>query len=158
MVRDERGQMAGIEAVVFGMLILVVGVLLVSNAWGVIDAKTAAREAAREAARAYVTAPEQVDPSALAQRAGVETLQELGYRNAVDGWVIQTQGEFERCAVATSALKVPVPVFRLPWLHSGVSAFTAVASDSERVDPYRSGVGTSPAGADCGGADQVPDS
>jgi hypothetical protein len=155
MARDERGQMAGLEAVVFGTLILIVGILLVSNAWGVIDAKTAAQEAAREAARAYVTAPEQADPSALARQAGVETLQELGYEHAVGGWVVQTQGQFERCAVVTWEVKVPVPVFVLPWLHSGVSAFTAVASDSERVDPYRSGVGNSPAAADCGG-DQAP--
>jgi hypothetical protein len=155
MVRDERGQMAGMEAVVFGVLVLVVGVLLVGNAWGVIDAKTAAQEAAREAARAYVTAPEQADPSPLARLAGVDTLQELGYHHATDAWVVQTQGEFERCAVATWEVKVPVPVFLLPWLHSGVSAFTAVASDSERVDPYRSGVGTPNTAADCGG-DQAP--
>jgi hypothetical protein len=148
--------MAGIEAVVFGLLILVVGILLVSNAWGVIDAKTAAQEAAREAARAYATAPEQVDPSTLARDAAVETLRELGYHDATAGWIVQTQGAFERCMVATWEVRIPVPAFRLPWLHSGVSSFTAVASQSERVDPYRSGVGTSPAGADCGGGDQVP--
>ncbi|MBA2283441.1 MAG: hypothetical protein H0W25_19710, partial [Acidimicrobiia bacterium] len=52
--RDERGQMGGIEALPFGLLIFVVGALLVANAWAVIDAKLAVTAAAREAARTWV--------------------------------------------------------------------------------------------------------
>ncbi len=55
--RDDRGQVAGIEAVPFGILIFVVGALLIANAWAVIDVKMAVTSAAREAARTYVEAP-----------------------------------------------------------------------------------------------------
>src|SRR5207248_1263005 len=56
-VRDERGQIGGIEAVAFGVLVFVLGLLIVVNAWGVVDAKVAAAAAAHDAARAYVEAP-----------------------------------------------------------------------------------------------------
>ncbi|MEY2465047.1 MAG: hypothetical protein QOH64_3185, partial [Acidimicrobiaceae bacterium] len=54
--RDEHGQVAGVEALPFGVLLFVVGALLVANAWAVIDAKMATDSAAREAARTYVEA------------------------------------------------------------------------------------------------------
>ena len=39
--RDERGQVGNVEVLPFGVLIFVVGALLVSNAWAVIDARMA---------------------------------------------------------------------------------------------------------------------
>ena len=36
----EAGQVGGFEALPFGVLIFVVGVLLITNVWAVIDAKT----------------------------------------------------------------------------------------------------------------------
>ena len=42
VARGEDGQVGGIEALVFGLLVLVLGTLVVANAWGVIDAKVAA--------------------------------------------------------------------------------------------------------------------
>src|SRR5690606_2186473 len=44
--RGERGQVAGIEALPFGLLIFVAGTLLVVNIWGVVDTKFAADTAA----------------------------------------------------------------------------------------------------------------
>jgi Flp pilus assembly protein TadG len=149
--RDERGQVGGIEAVAFGMLVIVVGVLIISNAWGVIDAKTAASEAAREAARTFATAPATSDAQAdaLARQAAMDTLRQLGWtRSGIS--VQRTGGVFIRCALVTYEVTIPVPVFRLPWLRSDVAAFQATASHSEQVDPYRSGVPGSGA-ADCAG-------
>ena len=54
----DGGQVAGIEALPFGVLIFVVGALLVSNLWAVVDAKIVVDAAAREAVRAYVEAPD----------------------------------------------------------------------------------------------------
>jgi hypothetical protein len=51
-LRDEGGAVGGLEVLPFGLLIFVVGILLVVNAWAVVDAKLAAEAAAREAARA----------------------------------------------------------------------------------------------------------
>jgi len=106
-VSGEAGQVGGLEAIAFGMLVLVLGVLIIGNSWGVIDAKGAASDAAREAARTFATAP---------------------------------AGTFTRCSLVTYEVSIPVPVFRLPWIRSKISAFTARASHSESVDPYRSGV------------------
>jgi len=150
--RNESGQVGGIEAVAFGMLVLVLGVLIIANAWGVIDAKTAATEAAREAARTFATAPALTDSQAdgLARQAGTDTLHELGWTIAGET-VHRTAGTFIRCSLVTYEVSIPVPVLRLGWLRSGVSAFHAVASHSELVDPYRSGV-PGPGPATCTGA------
>lgn len=149
--RTESGQVGGLEAVAFGMLVLVMGVLIVSNAWGVIDARTAASEAAREAARTFATAPVRNDQQAdtLARQAASATLQELGWQ-PVGASIRRTEGTFARCDVVTYEVDVSVPVFHLGWLQSGPSVFHARATHTERVDPYRSGVpGSGP--ADCTG-------
>lgn len=159
-VADEQGQVGGIEAVTFGMLVLVVGVLLIANAWGVVDAKSAARTAAREAARTFATAPEtstaRADADAVS--AGSETLREMGWANPRDR-IVRTQGSFDRCDVATYEAIVIVPALRLAWLSPAAASFTVRAYHSERVDPFRSGV---PAGRGpnfqtaCGGGDLAP--
>jgi len=154
----EEGQVAGLEAIAFGFLILVLGVLLVSNAWGVIDAKTAARVAAREAARAYAKAGTGDATAAedAADRAARGTLTDLGWTRT-DITVHPDHPVFERCAVITYTVTVPVPVFRLPGLTSGPAGFRATAHHTERVDPYRSGIPGDPAAggaADCSGAER----
>jgi hypothetical protein len=121
--RSEAGQVGGLEAIAFGMLVLVLGVLIIGNSWGVIDAKGAASDAAREAARTFATAPAGTDAEAdgLARQAALDTVHELGWSRP--GITIRRTA-----------------VFRLPWIRSKLSAFTARASHSESVDPYRSGV------------------
>jgi hypothetical protein len=150
MRRPEVGQVGGLEAIAFGVLVLVLGVLIIGNAWGVIDARTAAGEAAREAARTFATAPAQTDAQAddLAQQAAIATLNELGW-HVPGSTVRRVEGTFVRCALVTYEVDISVPVFRLPWVRSSTSVFRARALDSERVDPYRSGVPANEAAA-CG--------
>jgi hypothetical protein len=139
--RSEAGQVGGIEAIAFGMLVLVLGVLIIGNSWGVIDAKGAASDAAREAARTFATAQAGTDAEAdaSAQQAALDTVHELGWSRP--GITIRrTAGTFARCSVVTYEVSIPVPAFRLPWIRSKLSAFRATASHSEIVDPYRSGV------------------
>jgi hypothetical protein len=138
-VSDERGQVAGLEGLAFGMLLFVVGLLIVANAWGVIDAKMAAGAAAREAARTYVKAPAGTDALALGIQAGQDTLASLGRHDPAQR-VELISGSFTRCAAATFRVRVPVPLIRLPWLGSHGTGFTAVATHTEIVDPYRSGL------------------
>jgi hypothetical protein len=149
---DQRGQVGGVEAVVFGMLILVVGVLVVANAWGVVDAKMAAGAAAREAARTYVKAPAGSDPLPAALQAGEDTLHALGRHDRANA-VSLISGTFVRCATVTFKVSVPVPLIRLPWLADHGPGFTATAVHSEVVDPFRSGISGDPArqgAANCG--------
>ncbi len=149
--RGEGGQVGGVEAVIFGVMILVVGVLLVANAWGVVDAKTAAADAAREAARAYVTAPAGTDPAAAAAQAATDTLTAMGWapRAAWGGtWLSRTAGTFTRCDAVTYRVRFPVPAFVLPW-RRGPAVFWVASTQTERVDPYRSGIPAPQGGVAC---------
>ncbi|MEY2475795.1 MAG: hypothetical protein QOG87_1110 [Actinomycetota bacterium] len=138
MTRDERGQ-GGIEAVVLGVLVFVAGVLLIANAWGVLDAKFAASSAAREAARAYVEAPSASGALATAEAAAREAMQGHG-RSAARTTVVLLAGSFARCDRVTFEVRYPVPMLTIPFLGSAGAGFTAKARHSEVVDPYRSGV------------------
>jgi hypothetical protein len=140
--RDDRGQLAGIEALPFGVLTFVIGVLLVVNAWGVVDAKQAVTSSAREAVRAYVEAPDEAAAIAAAQQAARRSM--TGHGRNADRTTVEvrhTDGRvFGRCARVTVTVHHPVPALRLPWIGGYGHAFDVVASQTEVVDPYRSGL------------------
>jgi hypothetical protein len=139
MTVDERGQVGGVEALVLGVLVFVAGVLVVSNAWGVIDAKLAASSAAREAARAYVEAPSAEAAAVAARQAARDAIAGHG-RTPSRANVVQLGGGFARCDRVTFEVSYPVPLVRVPFLGSAGAGFTARARHSEIVDPYRSGL------------------
>lgn len=64
--RGERGAVAGLEGVLFAVLILVTGTLVVTNSWSVLQVRRSLDGAAREYIRGYTQA---ADPTA-AQRDG----------------------------------------------------------------------------------------
>jgi Flp pilus assembly protein TadG len=146
--RDDRGQVAGIEAVPFGILLFVVGALLIANAWAVIDVKMAVTSAAREAARTYVEAPGHVTGREDADRAARDAIA-AHKRNAglvtIDGPT--DQSAFTRCNRVTFTVSYPVPAMTLPFIGGFGSGFTVTATHSEIVDPFRNGV---PGEALCG--------
>lgn len=137
--RDESGQLAGIEAIPFGLLTFVIGTLVVANAWAVIDAKMAVSAAAREATRAYVEAPADADPMTLAEDAARQAIGGAG-RDPAQLVLTPVQATFARCAVVTFQASYRIPAIRVPWVGGFGSGFTATARHSEIVDPYRSGV------------------
>jgi hypothetical protein len=138
-VRDESGQVAGIEALPFALLTFVVGALVVANAWAVIDAKIAVSAAAREATRAFVEAPVDEDPLTVA---------EVAARSAVDGagrdpdqlQLTLLEGTFARCETVRFEASYQIPAIRVPWLGGIGAGFTATARHAEVVDPFRTGV------------------
>ncbi len=136
---DESGQLAGIEAVPFGLLVFVVGVLLVANAWAVIDAKMAVAGAAREAARAYVEAPPGSDPLARAEQAAREAVRGAG-RDPAKLQLTPLESGFARCQRVTFEASYGVPALTVPWVGGYGEGFTAAARHSEIVDPFRNGV------------------
>lgn len=138
-VRGEAGQVAGIEAIFFGLLVVVIGVLIIANAWGVVDAKFAVASAAREAARAYVEAPEGADPQVLAQEAAADAIAGFG-RDPARLRLDLEAGTFERCARVEFRATYPVPALVLPWIGGRGNGFDVSAAHSEVVDPYRSGL------------------
>ena len=136
--RDERGQ-AGMEVIPFGLLTFVVGALLVANAWAVIDAKMAVSAAAREATRAFVEAPVDGDPLALADAAARSAIAGAG-RNPAKLVLTPLEAEFARCETVRFEASYQIPAVKVPWVGGYGSGFTATARHAEVVDPYRSGV------------------
>lgn len=140
-LRGDAGQVGGIEALPFGLLVFVVGGLLVANAWAVIDAKLATDAAAREAARAFVEAPDEVaarDAAVRAARAAIS-----GHGRDPDRAVVEPVGplSFERCARITFVVAYEVPALHLPVIGGlGPSPLTVRSQRSEIVDPFRDDV------------------
>jgi hypothetical protein len=143
---DERGQVGGIEALPLGFLVLIVGTLLVVNAWAVVDAKMTTASAAREAARAYVEAADAHEAAEAARTAASETVEGLG-RDPSRLSLQQTAGSFSRCQRVRFETSYPVPAITLPWIGGRGEAFVVRSRHTEIVDPYRSGV---PGEAICG--------
>ena len=135
--RDESGQV-GIE-LPFGLLTFVVGVLLVANAWAVIDAKIAVSAAAREATRAFVEAPADSDPLALAEAAARSAVEGAG-RDPGQLVLTPLESTFARCETVRFEASYQLPAVSVPWLGGFGSGFTATARHAEIVDPYRTGV------------------
>lgn len=149
---EEEGQIGGVEGVVFGVLVFVLGTLIVSNAWGVIDSKLAAASAAREGTRAFV---ESEGPSASEAMAEAE----VAARDAISGFgrdprrmvFAPEEARFERCGRITVRIEYPVPLVAVPLVGRYGHGFTAVGRHSEIVDPFRSGI------PDRGGCPEVID-
>lgn len=133
----ERGAVGGLEAIPFGLLVFVVGVLLIANAWAVVDAKLAVTAAAREAARTWVEGDgETLD----AQQAARDAL--LGHGRDPERLVLDLQAPtgFGRCAPVVVRATYTVPALALPWIGGFGDGFDVSARHSERVDPFRDGV------------------
>ena len=136
--RGESGQVAGLEMVFFGLLVLVVGVLVIANAWAVVQARIAAGDAATQAARAFV----QAEDGALAPAAAESAARDAVAAEGRDPRriTVQVDGTLARCARVTVEVANPVSLVGLPWLGAPGRVITVHARQSELVDPYRSGL------------------
>ena len=135
---NERGQLGGLEGLVFGVLVFVIGALVILNAWAVVDAKLAAASAAREAARAFVEAAPD-DAETAAANAARDALR--GYGRDPDRMDMHHDDvPFERCVRVTFVVEYRVSVGSIPVIRKTASTFIAAARHSELVDPYRTGL------------------
>ncbi len=137
---DDRGQLAGMESLVFGFLVLVVGSLVLANAWAVVDAKYAATAAAREAVRAYVEASSETQADRAALDAATSSIRSHGRDPAEMSLTVDTEGGFGRCRRASVEVVLEVPSVRVPFIGGFGRRFEIRASHAEIVDPYRSGL------------------
>jgi len=127
------------EVIPFGLLTFVVGALVVANAWAVIDAKMAVSAAAREATRAFVEAPVDGDPLALADAAARSAIAAAG-RDPAKLTLTPLEAEFARCETVRYEASYRIPAVQVPWIGGFGAGFTATARHAEVVDPYRSGL------------------
>lgn len=139
--RGDRGQVGGIEALPFGLLVFVVGSLLIANAWAVVDAKFATDAAARQAVRTFVEGTDADVAAAEAEQAGLAAIDAHG-RDATRA-TVRPVGEapLVRCARITYEAVYVVPALSVPFIGGyGRAPFQVRSSHSEIVDPFRSGL------------------
>ena len=138
---DEAGQVGGVEGVIFGVLVFVLGTLVVANAWAVVDAKSSASAAAREATRAFVESSASSEQDALVEAEAVarDTIEGYG-RDPAKLVVVAEEASLRRCGRVTIRTEYPVPLVSLPILGQHGHGFTAVGRHSELVDPFRAGL------------------
>lgn len=130
----DGGQIAGIEAVPFGLLVFVTGALVVTQAWGVVNAKFLATTAAREATRAFVEAPNAGSAAAVLPPTPPLTLERV-------------DTGFARCRQVTFEARYALAGVGLPWGADRPGVIVR-ARHTEVVDPFRDGL---PGVADCAG-------
>jgi hypothetical protein len=139
---SENGQIGGIEAVPFSILIFVVGMIMAINGWGVVHTQTNARSAARAAVRVFV---EQNNFDLAQQKAhatAIETLRRSGFATdrasiAID---FPNGDTWHRCARVRIVVSLPTRTFPAPFVGSLFSWISVRAAESGLVDAYRSGI------------------
>lgn len=136
MTRSERGMIAGAEALAMGTLVLIVGMLLVTNAWSVIDTRMALESATREYLRAYTEAdsPEEARQDAAAALAAV-----LADRPALADRVsvaAPPAATFGPCAAAAVTVSATVPAIHMPLVR-GWGQHAVTVSAVELIDAHQ---------------------
>jgi hypothetical protein len=135
-MRDENGQLGGLEGLAFGVLVFVFGTLIVINAWAVVDSKLAAAAAAREAARAFVESADLRSADSAALQAASDAIE--GYGRDPDRMEIRRDDtSFGRCERVTFTVEYKVSLGAIPFLDRPAGTFVAGARHSEIVDPFR---------------------
>lgn len=135
--QGDDGFVGGAEGILFGVVIFVFGLLLMFNAWAVVDAKMATSSAARETARTYVESDGAPEAAVAAGREAFAA----GSSFAVAGLSAPViEGEFRRCGRITVTYDYSVPAINLPGGFGWGQGFEVSASHSEIVDPFRSGL------------------
>jgi hypothetical protein len=122
-----------------GFLVFIAGTLMIANAWGVVDTKSATTEAARAAARSFVQAPDPATAAADADSAAESALSGFG-RSPAKARITLVSGTLSRCARVTIAVSYPAPLLDLPFVGSLGSAETVRSVNSQLVGPYVSGL------------------
>jgi hypothetical protein len=140
-VRDDRGQVAGVETVALGVLVFVVGLLIATNAWSVLTTRQAADSIAREYVHTY---SEQSTRSAAvsAARQAAETVRS-SHRIDPNRLSIDEPTSFAPCARVAVRVIIRVPLARLPFLGT-VGGLDVTVTQRERIDPYRAGIEPAP--------------
>lgn len=139
--RHHGGFVAGLEALAFGVLVLVVGTLVVVNAWAVIDARFATSAAAREAVRAVAAAPElgltETQLEQQARSAAAQALAAHGYEHEPE--LTGPPLRQARCATVEVTVSLDIVPTILPWV-SQPPTYRVASTHTEVVDPFRAGL------------------
>lgn len=141
----EAGQIGGVEGLILGVLVFVLGTLVISSVWGAISAKLASDDAAYEAARAYVQAQSPASAPLDARSAAAAAIRTSGHDPS--RMTLALEGALVRCSVVVVTVSYRLPALEVPLIGGRGPVLDVSASHSELVDPFRSGV---PGNATCG--------
>jgi hypothetical protein len=133
--RDERGMVAGGEALAFGTLVLLAGALVLVNVWSVIETRTAVDAAAREYLRTYTRSDERNEALGAAERAARITLAARATPLRGLRIVEPAAAQFGPCGRAEVTLIATVPAARLPFVGE-VSATEVTVTHAELLGPH----------------------
>lgn len=138
----DHGQVGGIEVLPFGILTFVIALLVIANAWGAIDADLATTSAARDAVRAFVEAPDEWTATVRAAQAADDAIAGHGRSTADTDVSITYVGDrgWSRCARVRITVRHPMPALRVPIIGGFGHGFDVIATQTEVIDPYRSGL------------------
>ena len=141
-LRGELGQAGGAEVLPLGLLTFVLAMLLIANAWGVVDADLATTSAAREAVRAFVESPDEPSAYLSATGAAIEAMAGHGRSTASTSVDIAYVGDggWSRCSRVAVTVRHPMPAIRIPVIGGYGHVFDVVATSTEIIDPYRGGL------------------
>ena len=149
---NDLGFVAGGEALLFGVLTCVAGMLIAVNAWAVVDSVGAADAAAREGARAFVEAASSSEAYADAELAARNSVASTSSSSSIEIAVLNTAGGpavLARCQRIVVEVSLEVDAISIPFI-GDVGSRQVTGRHSELVDPWRSGLpATSLEGTDC---------
>ena len=135
--RGDGGFVGGSEVLPFGLLIFVAGILIIVNAWAVVDTKMTLDSAAQVVSRT-ISEADQLDTAAIDDLAR-RTVADLGLDpGPVTVQIEPADAALVRCQRVTVTLGYPVPAVTLPILGRIGETIDVHATASELVDPYRS--------------------
>ena len=140
-LRGETGA-GGAEVIPLALLTFVIALLVIVNAWSVVDADLATTSAAREGVRAFVEAPDEATGLADATAAASGAIAGHGRSTVATTVSVAYIGDagFARCGRVTVTVRHRMPTVRIPIIGGFGHGFDAVATDSEVIDPWRGGL------------------
>ena len=126
---SDRGAVAGLDGVMFGVLIFVIAMLAVVNVWAIVEARNVANSAAREYLRAWTEAPDLGTAEAEADNAARSSFAASEWRLSELMIDPPSPHSFGPCGVAEVTVSITVV--------GGIGTHVVRARRTEVVDPYR---------------------
>lgn len=132
----ERGAVAGLDALLFGTLILLTGTMLIVNLWSVIETRTALDAAAREYLRTYTTSVDAPTAAARGEHSVRSVLEQRGTPLHTLRIEAPDAARFGPCEPSTVHLAAVVPAVRVPFI-AELGSTEVNVSATELVPPHR---------------------
>ena len=134
--RGERGAVAGVEALLFSVLILIAGAVVLVDVWDVLDNRAALDAATREYTRSFTEQRDRAAAHARGTAAAHASLRHRGLDPAQVELAVGLPLGFGPCAPVEVVARRRVPWVRAPFLDQAGETVVEVAQ-RELIDAHR---------------------